>query len=113
MKEIDIEVKKNTIAIDFDGVIHRYSQGWQGMDNAYDPPNDGTTEALQRLVDAGHRIVVFSSRNTTVIQNWLKKYALEQYVAEVTNTKVPAKVYIDDRAYRFADWKQTMEDLFD
>jgi trehalose-6-phosphatase len=113
MEEIDVEAKKNTIAIDFDGVIHRYSLGWQGMDNAYDPPMDGAAEALRSLAETGHRIVVFSSRDTTVIQNWLKKYALEQYVAEVTNTKIPARVYIDDRAYRFVDWKHTMEDLFD
>ena len=113
MEEIDAEVKKNTIAIDFDGVIHRYSQGWKGMDNAYDPPLDGAASALQRLADAGKRIVVFSSRDTAVIKNWLKKHALEQYVAEITNTKIPAQVYIDDRAYRFINWEKTMEDLFD
>lgn len=113
MKEIDIEIKKNTIAIDFDGVIHRYSQGWQGMGNAYDPPMTGTESALQRLKDAGHRLVIFSSREVSVIYDWLRKYKLDGYFDDVTNTKVPAKIYIDDRAYHFENWEKTMEDIID
>lgn len=29
----------------------------------------------------------------------------------VTNRKLPANAYVDDRAVRFADWQQTMRDL--
>jgi len=113
MKEIDDAIKKNTIAIDFDGVIHRYSKRWQGMGNAYDPPMEGVVDAIKRLKEEGYRLVVFSSRSVPVIEEWLKKYDLDSYFAEITNTKVPAKVYIDDRAYHFTNWDKTMEDLFD
>lgn len=112
MQEISVELKKRTIAIDFDGVIHRYSKGWKGMDNAYDPPSDGAIEAIKRLKSQGYHLVVFSSRQTDVIKKWLEKYELSEYFDDVTNTKVPAKVYIDDRGYRFTSWEKTIEDLF-
>jgi len=112
MKEISNEIKKNTIAIDFDGVIHKYSKGWQGLDNAYDPPNEGAISAIRDLKSKGYRLVIFSSRTTSVINEWLKKYDLEEYFDDVTNTKIPAKVYIDDRAYHFETWGKTLKDLF-
>mgnify|MGYP003657985253 FL=1 len=59
MKEISYEIKNNTIAIDFDGVIHKYSKGWQGLQNAYDPPNDGAVESIKRLKELGFRLVIF------------------------------------------------------
>ena len=74
MKEISYEIKNNTIAIDFDGVIHKYSKGWQGLQNAYDPPNDGAVESIKRLKELGFRLVIFSSRSVPVINEWLKKH---------------------------------------
>tara|TARA_R110002110_G_scaffold81298_15_gene211497 strand:- start:2399 stop:2773 length:375 start_codon:yes stop_codon:yes gene_type:complete len=112
MKEISYEIKNNTIAIDFDGVIHKYSKGWQGLQNAYDPPNDGAVESIKRLKELGFRLVIFSSRSVPVINEWLKKYELEEYFDEVTNTKIPARIYIDDRAYHFESWEKTLKDLF-
>ena len=113
MKEISYEIKNNTIAIDFDGVIHKYSKGWKGLENAYDPPNDGAVASLRRLKGMGYRLVIFSSRTVHVIEAWLKKYDLEDCFDEVTNIKIPARVYIDDRAYHFKNWEQTMAELFD
>ena len=112
MKEISVELKKKTIAIDFDGVIHRYSKGWQGMGNAYDPPNPGAVAAIKELNQRGYRLVVFSSRNVDIIKEWLSKHDLSEYFDEITNTKIPARVYIDDRGYRFTSWEKTMEELF-
>ena len=112
MKEISNEIKKNTIAIDFDGVVHKYSKGWQGMENAYDPPNTGAIMAIKELKKKGYRLVIFSSRNVSTIEEWLLKYDLSTYFDEITNTKIPAKVYIDDRAYHFTTWEKTLEDLF-
>ena len=53
MKEIKTEFKEATIAIDFDGVIHQYSKGFQGLDNAYDPPMPGAISSLQKLKGCG------------------------------------------------------------
>ncbi len=36
------------IAVDFDGVIHRYSKGWHDG-TIYDPPMDGCYDAMNQL----------------------------------------------------------------
>lgn len=38
------------------------------------------------------------------IQHWLKKYHLDSYIDQINMKKVPAPVYIDDRAICFI-WK--------
>jgi adenylylsulfate kinase len=110
-KEIPNLDKKNTLAIDFDGVIHKYSKGFQGLDNAYDPPNEGTKEALEELINQGYRLKILSSRPKEVIFPWLEKYGMDHLIDDVSNHKFPATVYIDDRGFHFQNWEQTLETL--
>ena len=42
---------KKTIVFDFDGVIHRYSKGWQDG-NIYDKPTKGIKETIE-ILDVG------------------------------------------------------------
>ena len=100
------------IAIDFDGVVHKYSKGWKGEDEVYDPPNEGAIEALTDLKNKGHRLVIFSCRPVKPIWKWLKEHKIDNLISRVTNTKPIAKIYIDDRGYKFNSWEQTMSDLF-
>jgi len=97
IKEIDNLDKIKTISIDFDGVIHRYSKGFQGLENAYDTPMDGSIEAIKKLYDEGYILKILSSRPKEVIYPWLKKYEIYDMITEVSNHKFPATVYIDDR----------------
>ena len=101
MKEVETEFKEATIAIDFDGVIHQYSKGFQGLDNAYDPPMPGVRNALDQLKLSGYRLIIVSSRPVPVIKEWLEKNEMSFYFDDVSNTKHPAKYYIDDHAIRF------------
>ena len=101
MKTVSTQFKEKTIAIDFDGVIHLYSRGFQGLGNAYDPPTPGTREALEALKKDGYRLIIVSSRPVPVIKEWLKNQKLEHYFDDVSNIKHPAKYYIDDHAVRF------------
>lgn len=101
-----------TVCVDFDGVIHRYSKGYFDS-TAYDVPMDGAKESLLKLINQGYRIVVFSARDAADIKEWLHFHFMGTPLEhlEVTNVKIPALVYIDDRALRFTNWKD-MEKYF-
>lgn len=61
-----------TVAIDFDGVIHKYSKGWQ--DGAiYDVAIDGSISAINALLKSGYSVFIFSTRDARQIKKWLKE----------------------------------------
>lgn len=101
---------KKTVAIDFDGVIHGYSKGWQkGV--IYDPPMEGTEEALKHLA-ARYTLDVFTVRtDLAAVVEWLQKHHLAQYIHNVTNEKPIAVLYIDDRGLRFTSWATALIDV--
>lgn len=113
-----------TIAVDFDGVIHAYSKGWQDG-TIYDPPVIGAFQALMDLM-AKYAVVIFTSREPEQVKPWLEEQfgfnvALDgdpevqfwnhQGQLLVTNRKLPALAYIDDRGIRFETWHQTLADV--
>lgn len=99
-----------TIALDFDGVIHRYSKGWQdGV--IYDPPVDGAVEAWFQLMDNDYALAVFTCRkDLDPVRLWMHKhFDFERRIGNfyeplITNIKPSAIAYIDDRAVRFTNW---------
>lgn len=94
-----------TIAVDFDGVIHQYSRGWQeGL--IYDIPVPGAFDAIQQLLNEGFAIVIHTTRQDhDAVRNWLyRNGAAWHSEVEVTNIKPKAIAYIDDRAVRFTNW---------
>ncbi len=109
-----IEPKRQTVCLDFDGVIHSYVSGWRGIDVISDPPIHGTDEAIRRLRKS-YRVVVHSARCATAegrqaIEAWLKKFNIE--VDEICEHKPAALVYIDDRAVRFTgDWASVSDQI--
>jgi len=62
-----------TIAIDFDGVIHKYSKGWHDG-TCYDEPIDGAEEFLKKLMeDKDVSVFIFSTRSPRQIKRWIIK----------------------------------------
>lgn len=96
-----------TIAVDLDGVLHRYEQGWTGQ-VPLEPPVPGAREAVAAIRALGYRVVVFTCRALTQLGRagtiaWLDAHGIE--VDEVTAIKPHALAYVDDRAIRFdGDW---------
>lgn len=115
--------EKPTIAVDFDGVIHEYSQGWKDG-SIYDIPKKGVKEALERL-SKKYKIVIFSTRNhdRTIkgemqknqikeMSDWLDKHEIPFDAIHTNCGKPIAKLYIDDNAYRFqGNWGKAVHDI--
>ncbi len=101
-----------TLAIDFDGVVHRYSRGWQ--DGAiYDPPVHGAREALLRLNAAGYRLVLHTTRvrdaeQVKPLYDWLDENGMHGLFHGITDRKPLAVAYIDDRAIHFTSWPEAL-----
>lgn len=97
---------KNRILVDFDGVIHKYSERFKDG-SIYDPPIEGTAEAIKKLQEEGYEVVIFTARpNIEDISDWLKKWGIPEL--EITDRKMPAIAYIDDRGIRFTNWKDIL-----
>lgn len=112
----------NQIAIDFDGVIHESSKGF-GNGGVYDPPMEGSVEALEWFHTKGYTIILLTAKvkadrplvngktGEELIWEWLKHHKIDHYIKEITCEKPRAFVYIDDRGLRFESWKQTLSDF--
>jgi hypothetical protein len=133
-----------SIAIDFDGVIHKYSKGW--LDGScYDDEVEGVFKAIAMLMQ-NYTVFIFSTRKPRQIKKWLLERIMEQdfgdnpnnpadwsgkkhgfgcevipfwvkfwnkkNVLGITKRKLPAMVYVDDRAMRFdGDWSNIITQL--
>jgi phosphoglycolate phosphatase-like HAD superfamily hydrolase len=84
------------VCVDLNGVLDRYT-GWRGAEH-WDPPAPGAREFLRALHEHGCRVIVFTTRHYLDAQRWLTQHGLFEYVSEVTDTKQPADVFVDDRA---------------
>ena len=109
----------NNLAIDFDGVIHNADKGFHDG-TCYGDPLPGSLEAL-KLLATKYRIIIFTAKakpnrptvngktGTELVSEWLEKHEVLKYVADITAEKPRAILYIDDNAYRFENWEETLE----
>lgn len=118
-----------TVAVDFDGVIHNMTDGY--LDGSiYGDLHTGATDALLRLMRR-HAVFIHTARKPKGVARWIERqtgYTIEcttmidplpwrrkfwnkKNLLLVTNRKLPAVAYIDDRGIRFEDWEQTFTDL--
>lgn len=89
---------KKDICIDFDGVLNTYTH-WQGEDYLFEM-KDGCDEFLKKLSQT-YNITILTTRKPHLVTKWLEKYNLQTYIKQVTNQKIPAIAYVDDRAIAF------------
>lgn len=112
--------KKGPIAlVDFDGVIHSYTSGWdeskEGETWIPDAPVDGAKEGLEELKRLGYQVVIFTSRAKSIkgikaVRNWMTANNL--YCDQIVLEKIPAVIMIDDRAVTFrGNWFETLQEI--
>jgi len=120
---------KPTICVDFDGVIHSYMSGWQGVGVVADAPVKGALEWLRSLYEQDElgeinlSVAIYSSRSSSIrgrraMKRWLKEWLWHEYgmaagphmdpvYLELPRwlkwplVKPPALITLDDRAICF------------
>ena len=115
------ENELNNVAIDFDGVIHNFDKGWHDG-TCYGEPLPGSINAIKSL-SKKYNIIIFTAKakknrplvngktGVELVNEWLEKYGLIDFVSEITSEKPRAKIYIDDNGYRFESWEKTLNDI--
>ena len=110
------------VCFDFDGVIHKYREGWKDG-SIYDIDNYEMIKLISFLQNAKIPVFICSTREPEQIKIWWINQKInipitvikdetfwnDIFVVGVTNRKLPAQLYIDDRAYKYDG--QTMKEF--
>lgn len=100
---------KQTICVDFDGVLHRY-EGWTGPV----PKNEPVACALEaiKILAEKYRVVVFTTRGQFETVEWLRLHGFYDYIDFVTDKKPPCVCIVDDLAVCFrGDWGRALVEI--
>jgi len=110
--------KRPILCLDFDGVLHSYTSGWQGAAVISDPPVAGAIDFLYEAIQH-FDVCIYSSRShqeggIDAMQDWLSRHEVEWRNQQTTLprtslllsirfpvVKPAAFVTIDDRAITF------------
>ena len=89
---------KKRILIDLDGVLNKYNGNYD--DNNIPEIKDGAIEFLQNLSENAE-LYLFTTRNILLSEKWLIENKIDKYFKDITNVKILAFLYIDDRCICF------------
>lgn len=117
---------KPILCVDFDGVIHSYTSGWQGLSTINDPPVPGAIAFLREAVKH-FRVAIYSTRSSDgagirAMREYIGYHVADQRLSddeelawasaiEWPTQKPSAFVTLDDRALTFTGTFPTMETL--
>lgn len=87
-----------TILMDLDGVLNQYKGDYRP--DFIPPIKEGAKDFVIRLSN-DYEIKLFTTRPQKLATKWLIENGLNTYIKNVTNTKIPAFLYIDDRCIKF------------
>jgi hypothetical protein len=126
-------MKNPIICVDFDGVIHSYKSGWQGVSVISDQPVEGAIKWLEDHLPVPDEVCamapayegpiaqIYSSRSKSwfgrrAMKKWLVKHGLHPaYISEgilkFPSKKPAAFLTIDDRAICFTGKFPTTDEM--
>jgi histidinol phosphatase-like enzyme len=111
----------NVLCLDFDGVIHNDYLGFHDG-TIYGDPIPGSLDAIKELCKK-YELIIFTCKanpkrplinnktGTELIWDWLEKYEIKNCISDVTFCKPTALAYIDDKAFRFENWAETIKSV--
>jgi FMN phosphatase YigB (HAD superfamily) len=117
--ELIKQEEKHNIGVDFDGVLHDNNLGFHDG-TIYGEPLPGAIEAIKQL-SLNFKIIIYTAKaksdrplvngktGTELVCEWLENHKILKYIQEVTSEKPRALIYIDDKGYRFENWKATLD----
>lgn len=89
---------RKKILIDLDGVLNIYSGDYDK--NTIPDIKEGAKEFIEQL-NQTFDLYLFTTREKELSEKWLNENKLNNYFKDITNTKIPAYLYIDDRCICF------------
>ncbi|MBR6163905.1 hypothetical protein IKQ26_08475 [bacterium] len=89
---------KKKILIDLDGVLNTYNGNYEP--DKIPEIKIGAKEFIEGL-SKNFDLYLFTTRNSDLSKKWLRENELNSYFKDVTNIKIPAYLYIDDRCICF------------
>lgn len=126
MDKVRTMPKLPILCLDFDGVLHSYSSGWQGAAIIPDPAVPGAVEFLHGAVER-FRVAIYSSRSgqpggIDAMRGWLTMNVLNVIddrreaehvlsLIEWPTEKPAAMVTIDDRAVTFTGTWPSLDEI--
>lgn len=103
------ETMKKTIMIDLDGVLDNYNGNY--IEDTIPDIKSGAKEFIEKL-SKDYELILFTTRNSKLATIWLQDNKIDKYFKDVTNVKIPAYIYIDDRAIKFeGDYNKTLDEI--
>lgn len=115
--------KGKVAAVDFDGVVHMYGNGWnKGI--IYDKVVPGAKEGIKTLMDLGYHILIYTTRTNPQFRKKGEPEQYDQLVEYLAKHEIPydkiyvgsgkpmAHVFLDDRGVNFnGDWVKAVDDI--
>jgi hypothetical protein len=109
-------LRKATICIDFDGVIHSYTSGWVDIATIPDPPVKGAFDAIYEYMK--HFVVcIYSSRSVEpagilAMEKWFANHGFKEVdKLYFPDKKPPAFITLDDRGITFTGTFPTVDEI--
>ena len=95
---------KPIIAVDFDGVLHIDMPGTPFNPVPPNGPEPHGFPMVMSFIEMGYEVVIHTTRGGDAeckrhVEEWLAKHGFPKL--RVTDRKIKAKIYVDDRARRY------------